>query len=73
MNNDEQPAVNRGVPDHFFSDPALDRMMAVLFNLASEAWVQEERLRALEGRIDKNPEVVAKLFIDRIFAPLREI
>jgi hypothetical protein len=61
----------------FFSDPAIDRFIAALLNLASEVWVQEERLLALEARARphepaKAPEAVLKSFIDRVFAPLRE-
>ncbi len=61
----------------FFTDPAVDRFVAALLNLASEVWVQEERLLALEAgaRPDeaaKDPEAALKAFIDRVFAPLRE-
>ena len=33
----------------FFADPAMDRFVAVVMNLASEIWVQEERIRAKVG------------------------
>lgn len=61
----------------FFSDPAVDRFVAALLNLASEVWVQEERLLALEAtarpqEAAKDPEAVLKSFIERVFAPLRE-
>ncbi len=61
----------------FFDDPALDRFTAVAMNLASELWVQEERLRTLEALAgsllsDPVPDEDVKMFIDRIFAPLRE-
>ena len=71
--SDDPRERNRGAPDAFFADPVTDRMMAVLFNLAAEAWVQEERLAALEGRAPDPPDDAAKAFIDRIFAPLRKI
>ena len=52
----------------FFSEPGVDRMMAVIMNLASELWVQQERsLSAGEDR-----DAAAKAFIDRVFAPFRE-
>jgi hypothetical protein len=58
----------------FFADPAMDRFVAVVMNLAQEVWVQEERLLALEEA--KSGETVdrdakAKEFIDRVFAPIR--
>jgi hypothetical protein len=58
----------------FFSDPGMDRFVAVVMNLAQEVWVQEERLIALEEA--KSGEAVdrdakAKEFIDRVFKPIR--
>lgn len=58
----------------FFSDPGMDRFVAVVMNMAQEMWVQEERLMALEG-LDASPadrEAKLKQFVDRLFAPLRE-
>ncbi len=63
----------------FFADPAMDRFVAVVMNLAQETWVQEERLLALEdaklGEAVDRPkldrEEKAKEFIDRVFAPIR--
>lgn len=58
----------------FFGDPAMDRFVAVVMNLAQEVWVQEERLLALEedkGHPKVNRDEVAKEFIDRVFAPVR--
>lgn len=52
----------------FFSEPGVDRMMAVIMNLASELWVQTER--GLPAGADRDAE--ARAFIDRVFAPLRE-
>ncbi|WP_394730092.1 hypothetical protein [Altererythrobacter sp. GH1-8] len=59
----------------FFSDPGMDRFVAVVMNLAQEVWVQEERLLALEEEksgqsVDREAKV--KEFIDRVFAPVRE-
>ncbi|QTD55135.1 hypothetical protein [Parasphingorhabdus cellanae] len=58
----------------FFDDPGMDRFVAVVMNMAQEMWVQEERLMALEGQeaSDADREAKLKIFIDRIFAPLRE-
>ena len=61
----------------FFNDPAMDRFVATLLNLASEVWVQEERILSLEAKgaadapaVDR--DLLLKGFIDRVFAPLRE-
>ena len=58
----------------FFADPAMDRFVAVVMNLAQEVWVQEERLLALEEirngqAVDRDARL--KAFIDRIFEPVR--
>jgi hypothetical protein len=58
----------------FFADPAMDRFVAVVMNLAQEVWVQEERLLALEeskGAEVVDREVKLKAFIDRVFEPVR--
>ncbi len=61
----------------FFGDPATDRFVASLLNLASEVWAQEERILALEARSSASGpptdrDAVLKQFIERVFAPLRE-
>ena len=62
----------------FFSDPGVDRLAAVMLNLASEVWVQDERLRALERSAASVPlaagssDQALKAFIGRVFSPLRE-
>ncbi|MEY4871736.1 MAG: hypothetical protein RLZZ563_1066 [Pseudomonadota bacterium] len=58
----------------FFADPAMDRFVAVVMNIAQEMWVQEERLLALEeagGSAPVDREAKLKAFIDRLFAPIR--
>jgi hypothetical protein len=52
----------------FFREPGVDRMIAVIMNLASELWVMHER--QLPGDADK--DAAARAFVDRVFAPLRE-
>lgn len=73
---DDTPKDIYGPDGHpqFFSDPGMDRFVAVVMNMAQEMWVQEERLMALEGLDASSDDREAKLkqFIDRIFAPLRE-
>ncbi len=57
----------------FFTDPAMDRFVAALLNLASEVWAQQEQLMSLQpaaATIDRDEAL--KGFIDRVFAPLRE-
>lgn len=58
----------------FFNDPAMDRFVATLLNLASEVWIQKEEILALRGESAANVDREAELkgFIDRVFAPLRE-
>ena len=58
----------------FFADPAMDRFVAVVMNLAQEVWVQEERLLALEedkGAPAIDREAKLKAFVDRVFEPVR--
>jgi hypothetical protein len=52
----------------FFSEPGVDRMMAVIMNLASELWVVTEKTLPA----DADRDAATKAFIDRIFKPLRE-
>ncbi len=72
--NDQRPEdAPKGIygPDGepiFFSEPGVDRMMAVIMNLASELWVLTEA--GLPADADR--DAAAKAFIDRVFAPLRE-
>lgn len=62
----------------FFNDPAMDRFVATLLNLASEVWIQQEQILALQtasGSADSatlDRDAALKGFIDRVFAPLRE-
>lgn len=37
----------------FFADPAMDRFAAVLLNLASELWVQTERVATLTELVER--------------------
>ena len=61
----------------FFGDATTDRFVAALLNLASEVWVQEERILSLEAKDGAaggapDREALLKSFIARVFAPLRE-
>ena len=55
----------------FFSEPGMDRFVAVILNMASEISVLEERLRKLEGSAEAGSEG-ASAFVERVFAPLRD-
>ena len=58
----------------FFDDPAMDRVIAVLMEMAQTSWAQEERLLALEeanGAKKVDREERLNEFINRTFAPLR--
>ena len=58
----------------FFADPAMDRFVAVVMNMAQELWVQEERLLALEeakGAPPADRDAKLQAFITRIFVPIR--
>jgi len=43
------PRTIRGGRPRFFADPAVDKVIAMLLNLASEVWALRERLAALEA------------------------
>lgn len=66
------PAQNAG--GQFFFDPGVDRLVAVVLNLAAELWSQKElfRLRDNPPTAGNRNEDDLKIFIDRIFEPLRE-
>lgn len=77
LHPDDAPAGIYDAAGHarFFADPAMDRIVAVVMNLAQEVWVQEERLLALEedkGTPAIDRDAVLKAFIDRVFEPVRE-
>lgn len=58
----------------YFFDPGVDRLVAVVLNLAAELWSQKEHVRMLHGLPedgDRDQDDL-KAFIDRIFEPLRE-
>lgn len=61
----------RGTKPQVFDDPAIDALVKMLLELASETWVTRARLAALEARVGSvedlvlPPEVEAKLTADR--------
>ena len=58
----------------YFFDPGVDRLVAVVLNLAAELWSQKQHVRRLDGHPadDMGNQDDLKAFIDRIFEPLRE-
>ncbi|MFC3227928.1 hypothetical protein ACFOGJ_11840 [Marinibaculum pumilum] len=40
---------DHGPEQTYFSDPAVDRLLAMVMTLASELWVQKDRVLALEN------------------------
>ncbi|GIU82804.1 MAG: hypothetical protein D6687_05230 [Acidobacteria bacterium] len=69
----------------FFNDPAVDRLMGVVFQLASEVYILKDRVKALEKLLEENGIIPAEAvensaevlspeerekFINRIFEPI---
>ena len=61
----------RGVKPQVFDDPAIDALVKMLLELASETWVTRARLAALEAKVGSveelvlPPEVEARLAAER--------
>jgi hypothetical protein len=62
---------SRGTRPQVFDDPAIDALVRMLLELASETWVTRARLAALEARVGSvedlvlPPEVEARLAVER--------
>lgn len=79
MSEDQSAEFDRAVAGRmgdlqFFAEPGVDRLVAVVLNMAAELWAHQHRLSQLDiGDSDEADDAVAlKNFIDRIFLPLRE-
>ena len=48
----------RGVKPQVFDDPAIDALVKMLLELASETWVTRARLAALEARVGSVEDLV---------------
>jgi len=78
----QAPKVNRGIKPQVFDDPAIDALVKMLLELASETWVTRARLAALEAKVGSvedlvlPPEAEAQLaaerdaFVKKIFGVL---
>ncbi len=67
MSDADAPIQPRYGPDGrpvFFTDPAIDRFVSVVLNLASELWVQTERVTTLSTLIESKG-LVSREEIDR--------
>ena len=51
-------SVARGVKPQVFDDPAIDALVKMLLELASETWVTRARLAALEAKVGSVEELV---------------
>ena len=62
---------SRGIKPQLFDDPAIDALVKMLLELASETWVTRARLAALEAKIGSvedltlPPEAEAQLAAER--------
>ncbi len=63
MSTTEPPLYGPDGRPTFFADPAMDRFASAFLNLASEVWVQNERLANLTAALAANgvtePEAIA--------------
>ena len=76
---------SRGTKPQLFDDPAIDALVKMLLELASETWVTRARLAAVEAKIGSiehltlPPETEAALtaerdaFIKKLFSTLEDI
>lgn len=54
----------------FFSDPAVDRILGVVMELAEEVYALRERVRALEGGSAEAGTAGRDAFVARVLLPL---
>ena len=54
----------------FFSDPAVDRVLGVVMELAEEVYTLRQKVRTLEGVSDEGGTQGRDAFVARILVPL---
>lgn len=54
----------------FFSDPAVDRVLGVVMELAEEVYTLRQKVRTLEGASDEGGTQGRDAFVARILVPL---
>ena len=54
----EAASRSRGVKPQVFDDPAIDALVKMLLELASETWVTRARLAALEAKVGSVEDLV---------------
>jgi hypothetical protein len=54
----------------FFSDPAVDRVLGVVMELAEEVYTLRQKVRTLEGASDESGTQGRDQFVTRILVPL---
>ena len=58
MASGEASGDSRGVKPQVFDDPAIDALVKILLELASESWVTRARLAALEAKVGSVEDMV---------------
>ena len=54
----------------FFSDPAVDRVLGVVMELAEEVYTLRQKVRKLEGATDEGGTASRDAFVSAILVPL---
>ncbi len=63
---------SRGVKPQVFDDPAIDALVKMLLELASETWVTRARLAALEAKVGSVEDLVLPAAVEAKLAADRE-
>ncbi|OYU13958.1 MAG: hypothetical protein CFE37_13495 [Alphaproteobacteria bacterium PA4] len=62
----------RGVKPQVFDDPAIDALVKMLLELASETWVTRARLAALEAKVGSVEDLVLPAEVEAALAAERD-
>ncbi len=55
----EVPRASKKRPQ-YFNDPAIDKLAAVVVELAAQVWVMKDRARIIEGMLERGERVTAE-------------